>query len=489
MVSFNRFIKNKLLLVGLLIFSCFFYSFVEAAALGEIKNFQIDPSYDFQGRKEISAVLVLETDKLYFYVDDSLWKLSSASEKDESISNLSKLAAEFSAKIYPILSSNYGSEWNPGIDRDPKVTILFHQLKQNAGGYFNSGDEYSKFEVSMSNEREMVYLNANYISSPLLKSLLAHEFTHLITFNQKTMVYGVEEEVWLNEARAEYAPTLCGYDSGYQGSNLQRKVVEFMKNPQDSITDWQGSLSDYGALDMFIQYLVDQYGIGTLNDSLHSPLVGINSINYALGKRGFKENFSGIFDNWNIAVLLNNCSFGAKYCYKNRVLSNLKVIPVDVFLPEGGAVSINQFIQNWSGNWYKISGGESGVLTLNLSSPSDSEMKVPYVICAKENNCFLSSLNLDEYGNGKITVDEFNSKYVSLTLMPLSQSADGSDGVYFSWDASVQPIDGKENVLPDNQLDNSDDLLSRLEAQIEVIRGKIAEIKEKIEEFRKEILG
>jgi len=488
----TRIKKPYFILVVFSVFiGCFSFSFVRAAALGEIRNFNIDPFYDFQGRKEISASLVLETDKLYFYIDDSLWKLASASEKDEAVTHLSALGDEFSEKIYPVLSSNYGAEWSPGIDRDPKVTILFHQLKRNSGGYFNSGDEYTKFEAPVSNEREMVYLNANYISSPLLKSLLAHEFTHLITFNQKTIVYGVDEEVWLNEGRAEYAPTLLGYDSAYQGSNLQRKVVEFMKNPQDSIIDWQGALSDYGALDMFIQYLVDQYGMGALNDSLHSSLVGIDSVNYALKKRGFGENLSDIFNDWNIAVLLNNCSLGQRYCYKSKTLSNLKVIPFDVVLPEGGVVYVNQPISNWGGSWYRLSGGERGALNINLSVPSEFDFRIFYVVCGQKNDCSLNFLRLDEQGNAKISVGDFNSKYFSLTLMPLLQSSNGIGELYISWDASIESAnaDITDNTGEKEPSSKPDDFLSQLEIQIENIRKKIIEIGEKIEELKRMKIG
>jgi len=62
-------------------------------------------------------------------------------------------------------------------------------------------------------------------------SYLAHELTHLITFNQKERLNNIQEEIWLNEARAEYAPTLCGYNDEYEGSYLKSRVDDFLKNP------------------------------------------------------------------------------------------------------------------------------------------------------------------------------------------------------------------------------------------------------------------
>ena len=46
-------------------------------------------------------------------------------KKNEIFGDLDNLSAEFNSKIYPILTSVYGSEWKPGVDGDNKITILF----------------------------------------------------------------------------------------------------------------------------------------------------------------------------------------------------------------------------------------------------------------------------------------------------------------------------------------------------------------------------
>ena len=301
---------------------------IRADTLGQTVKFNIDSFYDFSGRSEISATLRISTLKLYFYIDDDWWKLLDGQKKQDVENSIRAFDSEFYSKIYPTLTSTFGSEWKPGIDKDERITILIHPMKKEAGGYFNSGDEYSKLENPKSNEREMVYLNTNFIDSPLLKSLLAHEFVHLITFNQKDKIYGVSEETWLNEARAEVTPTLLGYDSQFKGSNLEKRVKIFVSNPSDSITEWQEEESDYGVLNLFTQYLVEKYGIKILTDSLKSKEVGIQSLNTALKNNGFSEDFGQIFTNWLIALSLNNCSFGEKYCFQNENLKEVRVAPL-----------------------------------------------------------------------------------------------------------------------------------------------------------------
>jgi len=474
----DKSIKIKIYFISIAIFilgSFVFSSDVYSATLGEIKRFYINSSYDISGRKEITATLQRVSNQLYFYTDDTFWGNLSSEEKNKTNIELYNLADEFERKIYPILTYNFGSEWRPGIDNDEHITVLIHPMKMNRGGYFNSGDEYPRLSVPTSNEREMVYLNSDYVASSLNKSFLAHEFMHLITFNQKDKIQNIEEEIWLNEARAEYVPTLLGYDANYQGTNLQRKVNEFIKNPSDSITDWQNSPADYGALNLFTQYLVDYYGNKILTDSLHSTKKGIVSLNYALAKNGFKDDFSQIFTNWTITVFVNDCSIGEKYCYKNANLKNLKVVPVSYFLPLNlqSTLSVNYLTKKWTGNWHKIFGG-GGTLTFEFEGTLKGNFKVPYVVCDSLNICSVKFLALDENQIGKIIIKDFNTKYISLVTIPsaqnnLSSPDDPAPNFTFSWKVRVD--------LPAQEEESINQLLS----QITALKAKIAKVQAQID--------
>ena len=63
-----------------------------------------------------------------------------------------------------------------------------------------------------------------------------------------------------------------------------------MEKPQDPITERKAQSSDYGALNLFTQFLVDRYGKEVLVDSLHSSKSGVDSLNYALQKKGSSKN-------------------------------------------------------------------------------------------------------------------------------------------------------------------------------------------------------
>lgn len=416
-------LKGKTVLFIGLVFFLSLPLFASAVSLGQKEIFFIEPSYDLQKRENVSATLLKMGQKAYFFVDDNYFNSLTNSEKKQLDISLENLDNEFSSKIYPVLTSSYGSEWMPGIDNDSRVTILFHLMPEEAGGYFRSVDEYEKIQIPNSNQREMIYLNATYANSSRMKSLIAHEFTHLITFYQKNKKLEIEEDVWLNEARAEYAPTLLGYDNIYQGSNLERRIKQFLDKPNDSITEWQGLPTDYGVLNLFIQYLVEQYGLEILTGSMQLESVGIESINEALTKKGFKEDFAQVFTDWTITILVNDCSLGKKYCYKNTNLKSLRITPSINFLPLLGesTLKVNQTTKNWSGSWFKFIGGNKA-LKIEFTGNPGSLFKIPYLLMDVSGKYSLNFFQLDEYQRGEILTPKFGTEISSVTIIPTLQS-------------------------------------------------------------------
>lgn len=461
--------KIKIILTGLILL--FFPFFVQAAVI----DFNVDPSYDYQGRDKIEAFLYKIGSKAYFYVEDSYYQNLAVEEKEEFAENLKNLSQEFDETIYPQLTETFGSEWKPGIDNDEKITVLLTQIKGDSGGYFNSGDEYPKSQVPSSNEREMVYLNVNYITDILAKSYLAHEFLHLITFNQKNRNYGVEEEIWLNEGRAEYVPTLLGYDDDYQNSNLKKRVRAFAQNSSDPLTEWKGRAADYGVLNLFIQYLVEHYRIEILVDSLYSEKVGIPSLNYALKKNGYKD-FAPIFSDWLITVLVNDCNLGSRYCYLNQNLKNLRIIPQLNYLPLAGesTLKVTDYTKNWAGNWIKFIGGQ-GKLELEFIGNSEVNFEVPYLTRSSAGKYSVAFFDLDDFQRGTIYISNFDEKYDSLTIVPsIQEKTSGFNGLesyyQFIWSASM--------ISENSEVE--EELINELLARIEELKAEVARLQAKI---------
>ncbi len=475
-----------ILILTLLVLPAFSY----AQTIGQQKSFFVDASYDAESRQEIRSALRAISDNAYFYIENAWYQELSQEEQAGIDDKITALAEKFDKEIYPRLHLFYGQEWSPGIDNDKRITVLFHQMKENAAGYFNSGNEYPKFQNMISNEREMVYLNANIINSPMAHSYLAHEFTHLITFNQKERLRGVNEEVWLNELRAEIAPTLVGYDEDYQSSNLRQRLKQFIASPSASLTKWEGSRRDYGIINIFGQYLNEQYGFDILKSSLNSSETGINSINQFLEDNNRERDFQAVFVDWTIAVFLNDCQVSDHYCYQKENLDSIKVNPSLIFLPstEKTEVSLNYSIDQWSGNWYRVIGGE-GTLSLSFDGTDEANFEVPYLLCRDNNSCQVDFLELDEHQDGEVFFEDFEAVADSLTLIPSvykktagfnGQEESYSFSLVISAEEETAGDEGDEGDEGNNEDEDESVLIEELKAQIADLKARVTTLRAQI---------
>jgi len=472
MQKLNYYKKISFFVAGIIFLS--FSGYVRAQSIGNEAVFNVDANFDVSGRQKISAKLVDISNNLYFYVEKAWWDSQKQATKDSILANLDSLGGEFNNNIYPKLTSVFGFEEKPGIDGDEKITVLFHPMKGSDGGYFREADEYEKIQISNSNEREMLYISTYLMTLPKMKNVLAHEFVHLETFNQKNTIFKVQEETWLNEARADYSSTILGYDTPFDLSNLQSRMKDFAESPSDSITEWQDVKYDYASVSMLTHYMVDQYGINILSDSLKSKYSGIDSINYALEKSGHGEKFAGIFTDWTIASILNDCSLDSKYCYRNKDLSNLKIVPNINFLPVSGnaSLSVVNVVKNWAGTWQKFIGG-NGDFKLEFSASSGLNFVVPYVLEDKNGNRSVSFLSFDNNKKGIIDIPNFGTDYKSLIIIPsLQNEISGLNDNEFAYPFNFSVVVGGE-LLDQNQL-----LIQQLLARIEDLKQQIAKLQQ-----------
>jgi len=482
----NDFRIKFIIVVGVLFFALPF--FVSAYSYGAQDQFYVEQDYDKEEREYVYATIRHISNHAYFYIEDSWWEELSVENRNELNDNLLDLAEYFDSEIYPILTDTYGDEWKPGIDNDYRISILFLQTKDNVAGYFRTADEYSKLHAPQSNEREMIYLGVTIFEDKYPQSYIAHELMHLIDFNQKTRQIEKNEDVWLNELRAEYASTLLGYDEKYTGTNLQKRVRNFADAPNDSLVEWKGESDDYGAINMFGQYLVEQYGIEILKDSLTSSYVGIPSLNYALKKNNIEIDIAQIFVDWTIAIFVNDCSLGERYCYDNEYLQSIKAVPSLIFLPstQESHLSLIYTIKEWAGNWYKIIGGDKG-LRVEFESLSDVDFVVPYLIERSNKVESIQFLELKD-NKGLIELPYFGENAQSLIILPSIQekTSDFSDSESFqrfSLDVSTfengEEVEEEEEVIPVSQMTVTQlrARIANIMAQLQVLLTELAKLK------------
>lgn len=423
--------------------------------MGDKITFNVDPTYDKTSRLQVAATLREVNQNSYVYIEDDWFNGLSSSQQNDILVSADNLSKEFDQNIYPKMTSIFGSEWSPGIDNDPHINIFVTRIIDNAGGYFNSADEHFRNQISTSNERELIYLNSLYLNTPRAKAFLAHEFQHMITYYQKEKIRGYVEDVWLNEARSEYAPTLLGYDANYTGSNLERRVSNFILKPTDSLTEWRNDTYDYSPVNLFMQYLVDHYGQNILTEMMKTNSIGIQSINEALKKLGFQDNFYDVFTRWSVANYLNDCTVEVnKYCYLNPLLnaSMLKANPASVYpLPAGSGnfVSVQNLLKDWSSvaidflAQTSLTNAKPDILKLEFNVAQDGSFKIPYVLTngqGKNSVNFLSIVN----NKAELYLADWGKSITNFILVPSVQTKKSdftSAEPLYSYSYSVSLVD------------------------------------------------
>ena len=212
--------------------------------------------------------------------------------------DLERSAEAFEERIYPAVTAVFGSEWSPGVDGNPRVTIVNGSLR-GVGGYFNSSDEYPRAVFSYSNQREMMYINTAYIpigSVPYFATL-AHEFQHLAHWNHDS-----SEETWVNEGLSELAVSVAGYGARNVRFRLDSVPTSLVNWPLDS----ERIGASYATASLFMHYLAEHYGSREdMRALVASPADGVEGIDQYLRNSGYTQTFRDVFRDWAAANFLD----------------------------------------------------------------------------------------------------------------------------------------------------------------------------------------
>ncbi|MFC1571663.1 peptidase MA family metallohydrolase [Candidatus Margulisiibacteriota bacterium] len=246
----------------------------------------------------VTAEVAAVGEHCYLYVEQDRIAISAES--------IAEFVAEFDDNAYPKVRAYFGSEPNPGIDNDAKMTLLFYYLHHTLGdgiisGYFLAGNEYPRSTNAYSNEREMVYFNGETANLRNVKCTLVHELQHLVNFNNKTIINGTAEALWLNEGLSTYAEHVAGHGLPGAEYNMVYKVNSYLSSPEGNcLISMDYNLSDYGTVYLFTLYLAEQYGADAIRSLVTSSRAGVDNVENATG-----ATMTEIFNKWVAANYLD----------------------------------------------------------------------------------------------------------------------------------------------------------------------------------------
>jgi hypothetical protein len=225
---------------------------------------------------------------------------------------LEEVATTFDDRVYPNARKMFGEHRD--VDRNGKFTILITGWldrlsagKVSLSGFVRGADFYRDVAAPYSNQCDMMYLSASLSPGEHLRTVLAHEYTHAITFSEHTFAEylpganGQDEEAWLGEAMAHLAENYHG--DGW--SNLDYRISTYLSDTgayrlvvpdyfQDGL--WR-SHGCRGATYLFLRYLVDRFGTDLLTKLSRSNLEGIANIETAT-----QTPFAELFRDWSVQL-------------------------------------------------------------------------------------------------------------------------------------------------------------------------------------------
>ncbi|MDO8610311.1 MAG: hypothetical protein Q7R95_07210 [bacterium] len=394
----KKYILSLLIIIGLSVIPKIAY----ADSLGDREIFYVNTGFDAYSRLKVSATLKNIGDHAYMYIEDDFWNDLTTGQQTAVLINVKSLTNEFDNHIFPVLTNFYGPIPDPGIDNDSKITFLLSELIPNIGGYFDTVNQSTKKQSRISNEREMIVISAADIGDlPRMQAFVGHELQHLISYKHKEIDYGVVDDIWINEARSEYALTRLGYNEPFRNSHLERRAIALIQSPTDSLTEWKNLFADYGQVTIFGEYIADTYSPQVIADTLDTSKVGISELNYALKKNGFADQFETIFGDWMVANYINNPSLNNRYGYERSGLVDLRVAPTVKFsgFDEDKTLEYSYNFKDWEPRWYDFSSFTLGdkdhsTLAIDFTSTSLASFRVAYILYNKDGSVIVNNVRL-----------------------------------------------------------------------------------------------
>jgi hypothetical protein len=359
-------------------------------AKGETRSFWVNIGNSLaSGDRKQQAKLIETTEHAYFFVDTHSYANSPYHANPAQFeAQVKELARAFEANIHPKVTQAFGPPPTPGIDQDSRVYVVLSPAVDNFGadaglmGYFWNRDLYpastSPGNVrEHSNEKEVIFLTDQIFKQKAwtIYGTLAHEFTHLVVYNQKVIApnRSTPEETWLDEGLAMLAMDLCGYGLRHGNDEIARDIARFQAAPEKySLTDWFRNPNgfSYGLSFLFTRYLYDRFSEGLIRDLLKTPQVGVSGVGEVLAPRNVT--FQDVFSDWTLANAISGMGVTgeSRYGYASEIKLRETYGAVQLTgiqpRPLNGPADVTAPARPWSTGYYLLGAPQERAWTMDV---------------------------------------------------------------------------------------------------------------------------
>ena len=228
--------------------------------------------------------------------------------------NLQRIGDTFDDEIYTPLLSLWDMDTVPSYEGDERVVILMLQGYDRPGA---GGGHYASRQ-SMPGEVRPDAHRVGYMGITMgggsLRAVLAHEFFHMIQHMADR-----NETLWVNESLARFTEHYLGYDDlqhHYSFFNINNASRPLTLDPV------------FSAGFVFFYYILERFGLETLQDMLKRPENGLAALDAVLTEMGSGMSAAALFADWVLANYLYDPTLGdGRYGYTILSSFNPKAQP------------------------------------------------------------------------------------------------------------------------------------------------------------------
>ncbi len=314
----------------------------------------------------VHAILQGHADRVAVYVDAN----DQARVTGETIRDV---IATFEDRVFPRALAETGVARDE--DGDGRFTILISGWlghladgRISVDGFVRGADFQQAQNAPLGNRCDMMYLNASLQAGPHLRTVIAHEYAHAVTFCRKAHgTAGVDEEGWLDEAMAH----LTEDAHGFSRSNLDYRVDTFLNRPERYrllVSDYSNpelirSHGHRGSAYSFLRWCGDRFGPSMLRTLVRSELRGVANLEAATGC-----DFDTLFRDWSVSLYLDSLVADSSARQDPPRASQIAV---------GETESIE--LDGTSTHYAVIDGTDEGAVSISVSGPPNARLQVTVV--------------------------------------------------------------------------------------------------------------
>ncbi len=311
----------------------------------------------------ITAALVATSDRAHAYVDV-------ADTSDVMTEQIQAQIDRFSTKTYPLIVSIFGDESD--VDNEGKIHVLYTHLVDEVGsevaGFFDPRSVVPPSQGGNGNLSDLIYVSPTQ-DEGFYELALAHEFQHLINFNQHVLIRGgAGEEPWLNEGLSHVCEDLIGQ---HEHNRSYMDIFLLAPHSYSLISSPMSSNGVRGAAYLFVRSLIEEFGSDILSRLVQTDQAGIANVEKATG-----QPFADLFDRHVSRVFLSGSGLNSTLNYTTPFLADattgVRLFPLpQEFVVSPQSASVGEGIKPVSAAYLRLMGNGRHTITIQTDAEGD----------------------------------------------------------------------------------------------------------------------